>query len=250
MDLLRIAMWSGPRNISTAMMRSWENRKDTVVVDEPLYGPYLAKTGKKHPCYQEIIKAQGENWQPIVEELTAKNTTKNFTKKDARLQIFYQKHMTHHILPDMQLDWVKSLKNVFLIRHPDDVLSSYLKKHENPQPEDLGYPQQVEIFKQLKQQGETPLVIESKDVLKNPEKALTAICESVGVKFDPQMLNWPKGYRDSDGVWAEHWYNRVIQSTGFAEYQPKQNTLTKQEQKIADQCLPYFEHMAQYKWNG
>ena len=243
-EIIRIAMWSGPRNISTAMMRAWENRQDTVVVDEPLYGPYLFQTGKKHVAHQEIMQVQGIDWQPIVEYLTQQ------APSDATIKtkIFYQKHMSHHLTEDIELDFVDQLSNAFLIRHPNDVLSSYLHKHPHATPEDLGYPQQVKLFNWIKQRtGITPPIFESKDILKDPAGMLKKLCNALNVPFDPTMLSWPKGYRESDGIWAEHWYNKVIESTGFSAYQPKENKLNKQEQSITDACLPYFKALQKFK---
>ncbi len=238
--MIRIAMWSGPRNISTAMMRSWENRSDTQVVDEPLYGPYLFTTQKRHAAYQEIMQTQGTQWQPIVKTLT-----------DGPVDgatICYQKHMSHHLTPDIALDFIENLINGFLIRHPNDVLSSYLRKHPHATPEDLGYPQQVKLFNWIKERtGSTPPIFEATDILIDPKGMLSKMCQAFGVAFDPAMLSWPKGYRNSDGIWAEHWYNRVIESTGFAEYQTKENNLSQAEQSIANQCLPYYEALAAHK---
>ena len=243
-ELIRIAMWSGPRNISTAMMRSWENRQDTVVVDEPLYGPYLFQTDKKHAAYDDIMQVQGIDWQPIVKALTETPPE----GADSQTKVFYQKHMRHHLTPDIELDFVDQLRNGFLIRHPNDVLSSYLRKHHRATPEDLGYPQQVKLFDWIKERtGTTPPILESKDILMNPEVMLKKLCSALEVPFDSAMLAWPKGYRDSDGLWAEHWYNRVIESTGFSDYIPKENKLSKEEQRIADACLPYFEILMEYK---
>jgi hypothetical protein len=226
------------------MMRSWENRTDTVVVDEPLYGPYLATTGKKHAAYEEIRLVQGNDWRPIVSDLI------HSKPEDAtdKTKIYYQKHMSHHLTDDIDLDFVNHLRNGFLIRHPNDVLSSYLRKHHRATPEDLGYPQQVKLFNWIKQRtGKTPPILESKDIQINPEGMLKKLCAALDVPFDTAMLTWPKGYRDSDGIWAEHWYNRVIESTGFSAYQVKENKLTNEEQQIADQCLPYFETLLAHK---
>lgn len=242
--LIRIAMWSGPRNISTAMMRAWENRADTVVVDEPLYGPYLATTGKQHAAYEEIRLVQGNDWRPIVKELTQGIPD----EANESTQIYYQKHMSHHITDDVELDFVDHLRHGFLIRHPNDVLASYLRKHHRATPEDLGFPQQVKLFNRIKQRtGATPPILESKDIQMNPQGMLKKLCTALDVPFDPAMLSWPKGYRDSDGIWAEHWYNQVIESTRFSEYQPKENKLSEEEQCIADQCLPYFETLLEHK---
>lgn len=273
--IIRIAMWSGPRNISTAMMRSWENRADTVVVDEPLYGPYLATTGKRHAMYEEIIKHQGSDWRPIVKGLienmpmlsevsaplndiafglnSSQKTFETHAAKQHQSQqttpsIFYQKHMSHHLTDDIELAFVDQLRNAFLLRHPNDVLSSYLRKHPRATPEDLGFPQQVKLFNRIVERtGQIPPILESKDILMAPETMLTKLCNALDVNFDEAMLSWPKGYRDSDGIWAEHWYNRVIESTGFGEYTPKENRLNNEEQRIADQCLPFYEKLLEHK---
>ncbi len=237
-------MWSGPRNISTAMMRAWENRADTVVVDEPLYGPYLATTGKQHAMYEAIIADQGADWRPIAHDL-AHSTPPD---ADDKTQIYYQKHMSHHLTDDIELDFVKHLKNAFLLRHPNDVLSSYIRKESDATPADLGYPQQVKLFDWIRTNtGIKAPVFAAKDILLNPADMLRTICTALTVPFDADMLSWPKGYRDSDGIWAEHWYNRVITSTGFAQYQSKANHLTPAQQRIADACLPYYEYLQQHK---
>jgi len=230
---MKIAMWSGPRNISTAMMRSWENRSDTMVVDEPLYGPYLHHSGKEHPGYAEVIASQGQDWQPIIEHLTA--------ELPASCAIYYQKHMSHHLLDEMPLDWVLELNNVFLIRDPKEVLASYVRKNPEVSPVDLGFPQQHKLFEFVTSEtGKTPVVIDSRDVLADPEGQLKKLCQNLGVGFEENMLSWPKGYRDSDGVWAKHWYNRVIESTGFAPYRPKDIQLSAEQQRIVDACQPHY----------
>lgn len=233
-------MWSGPRNISTAMMRSWENREDTVVIDEPLYGPYLYKTQNKHPMFTEIIKSQGHDEDRIIADLTQQDLPNNSS-------IYYQKHMSHHILEGMDVSWIKQLTNVFLIRDPRYVLSSYLRKHNNPTPENLGYPQQLMLFNYVKENlGYTPIVMESKDILKNPEEMMKLLCEKLTIPFDNSMLTWPKGYRDSDGIWAPHWYNRVIESTGFSKYKPKDINLDSKTELITKKCMPYYLELSKY----
>jgi len=241
MKTMRIAMWSGPRNISTAMMRSWENRKDTTVVDEPLYGPYLYKTGKKHPMYAAIIADQGAEYDPIIKRIT-------HAELNNGSNIYYQKLMCHHIIEDMDITWVKHFKNAFLIRDPKYVLASYLKKHNTPTAYDLGYPQQLKIFNYIKDKcGYIPVVMESKDILVNPKKMIQLLCEKLSVEFDNKMLSWPKGYRESDGVWAPQWYNRVIDSTGFSPYKTKEINLNSKLQKIVDDCMPYYLELQNFK---
>ena len=238
---MKIAMWSGPRNISTAMMRSWENRTDTVVVDEPLYGPYLHITGKQHPGYAEVIADQGKDWQPIIERLIA--------PLPADVAIYYQKHMSHHLLDDMPLDWVLELNNVFLIRNPKEVLASYVRKNPDVSPADLGFPQQHRLFEFIHSQtGTTPIVVDSRDVLTDPEGMLIKLCEKLGIEFEKNMLSWPQGYRSSDGVWAKHWYNRVIESTGFAPHQPKDIQLSAEQQSIVDACKPHYDFLKNHAY--
>ncbi len=238
MKLKRIAMWSGPRNISTAMMRSWENRSDTIVVDEPLYGPYLYHTQKQHPMFKEIIKQQGQNEENIIKHLTQDSLPQG-------KNLYYQKHMCHHILEDYDINWITSLTNIFLIRDPRYVLASYLKKHRLPTPEDLGYPQQLRLYNHIKKHtGVTPLVLDSKSILKDPQSMLQLICDFCSISFDENMLSWKEGYRDSDGIWAPHWYNRVIESTEFSKYQEKNICLSKAQEKIVNDCQPYYSELS------
>ena len=228
-----IAMWSGPRNISTAMMRAWENRPDTVVWDEPLYAHYLAVTELDHPGRDEVIAAGEPDWRKVVARCTGPIPEGK--------TIFYQKHMTHHLLPDMGRDWLDQLRNVFLIRDPRRVLASYVKTRENVSLDDIGLPQQLEIFEHAKARGELPLVIDSADFLQNPRSYLQALCAKLGIDFSERMLSWPPGPRASDGVWAKYWYAAVQKSTGFAPYQEREVELTPALQTIAEQAAPYYQ---------
>ncbi len=205
---IRIAMWSGPRNISTAMMRSWGNRPDTFVVDEPFYAYYLRRTEVDHPGREEVI-AQGEtDWRKIVAGLTS-------SPPDGA-RIFYQKQMTHHLLPEVDREWLPGLTNCFLIRDPAEVIASYIRKNAEPSLEDLGFVQQAKIFDWVqKQSGKVPPVIDAHDVLENPRRTLTLLCEAMGVEFSDTMLSWPPGRRATDGIWAKHWYVEVEKSTSF-----------------------------------
>ncbi len=185
---LRLAMWSGPRNISTAFMRSWENRSDTVVVDEPFYAHYLAVTGKDHPGKEQVIAAGETDWRQVVKQLTG--------PVPGGKAIYYQKLMTHHWLPSMGRDWFADLRHCFLIRHPREMITSYIKIVERPTLEDTGYPQQTEIFEWVRNHtGEIPPVIESTSVLNEPEATLRTLCERLGIAFEPAMLSWPPGPR-------------------------------------------------------
>jgi len=207
---LRIAMWSGPRNISTAMMRAWGNRPDTFVCDEPFYAYYLAKTGREHPGADEVIAAGETDWRKVVARLTG-------TVPGGK-RVFYQKQMTHHLLPEIDRDWLGAVTNCFLIRDPAEVIVSYIRKNNDPTLEDIGFVQQAEIFDWVCQHtGAIPPVIDAHDVLENPERILRLLCEAVGLDFTEAMLSWPPGLRETDGIWAKHWYNEVATSRGFRE---------------------------------
>lgn len=205
---MRLAMWSGPRNISTALMRSWGNRPDTFVCDEPFYAHYLQATGRDHPGAAEVIANGETDWRKVVARLV--------DEAPAGKRIFYQKQMTHHLLPEIDRAWLAAVTNCFLIRDPAEVIVSYLKKNNDPTLEDLGFAQQLEIFELVRAQtGVTPPVVDARDVLENPEKILRLLCDAVGVDFLEAMLSWPPGLRETDGVWAKHWYGEVATSTSF-----------------------------------
>ncbi len=246
-DILRIAMWSGPRNISTAMMRAWENRADTVVVDEPLYAFYLKATGKPHPMAEEVI-AEGEtDWRKVMVELS-RGLPQSGRKGPSHIKIFYQKQMTHHLLPEIERDWLRALTNCFLIRDPAEVIVSYLKKNEDPSAEDLGFPQQMEIFEFVRgDSGVVPPVIDARDVLQNPERFLRLLCQALGLEFDPAMLSWPPGLRDSDGVWAKHWYGEVENSTGFAPYRAQRVEVPQRLRGVEARCRESYELLYRHR---
>lgn len=231
----RIAMWSGPRNISTAMMRAWENRPDTVVCDEPLYAHYLLHTGIDHPGRDEVIRACETDWRKVVAALTGPippRPPKRFAgdtassadaePRDGDIRIFFQKHMSHHLLPHIERTWLTSLTHAFLIREPREMLTSLIRNLPRPRLEDTGLPQQVELVRFVESQvGRTPPIVDARDVLENPRKMLNLLCEALDVPFSEDMLSWPPGRRSSDGVWAPYWYAAVEKSTGFEPYRPK-----------------------------
>jgi hypothetical protein len=234
-DVVRLAMWSGPRNISTAMMRSWENRPDSIVVDEPLYAYYLAETGLDHPVRDEVIDAGETDWQNVVADLLG--------PVPDGTAVFYQKHMTHHLLPDTGREWIPELTNVLLIRDPAEVAASYVKSRATVTPDDIGLPQQVDLYDQLAAAGAPPWVIDAADFLRAPEHYLRALCELTGLEFTEAMLTWPAGPRDSDGVWAPHWYDAVWKSTGFAPYRPRNPVLSGAAAETAAACRPHYEYL-------
>jgi hypothetical protein len=239
-ESVRIAMWSGPRNISTAMMRAWGNRHDTVVIDEPFYAYYLKVTGIAHPGADEVIAAGETDWRKIVAHLTGRIANGK--------RIFFQKQMTHHLLPEIDREWLGAVTNCFLIRDPREVINSYVKKRENPTLEDLGFVQQAEIFDFVRTRtNAVPPVVDAKDVLQNPERTLRRLCESIGVEFSSSMLSWPPGLRDTDGSWATHWYGEVAKTTSFQPYHSRPVKVPAYLQEIRDRCRELYERLYEYR---
>lgn len=237
-----IAMWSGPRNISTAMMRSWGNRADTVVIDEPLYGFYLKETGKVHPGVMEIMAHCQTDVYKILQHLTG--------PVPSGRRVFFQKQMTHHLLPQVDREWLGKVTNCFLIRDPSEVITSYLKKNPAPTLEDLGFVQQAEIFDCVSQRtGSVPAVIDARDVLGNPEKILRLLCDALGLEFDAAMLSWPPGLRDTDGIWAKYWYDEVAVSTSFQPYKPKNEPVPERLREIHDRCRECYDRLYVHRLN-
>ncbi|HEY3644661.1 MAG TPA: HAD family hydrolase [Gammaproteobacteria bacterium] len=237
---LRVAMWSGPRNISTTMMRSWENREDAVVVDEPLYAHYLIATGVDHPGREEVIASQPNDWRRVAKQLTG--------ALPEGKPIWYQKHMTQHVLADMDLDWLDGLSNCFLIRRPELVVASFTKVRPDAALWELGFVQQTRIFEHVSQKlGIAPPVLDAEDVLRGPKAMLAGLCERLGVPFSERMLHWPAGPRSSDGVWAPHWYAAVERSTGFEPYEPRTPELSGFQQGLAELCRPHYDALAKYR---
>jgi hypothetical protein len=231
-------MWSGPRNISTAMMRSWENRPDCCVVDEPFYACYLHESGADHPARDEVIKSQSIERKQVVRKLSA---------DEFPAEIFYQKHMTHHMPAGVDLSWCRELRHCFLIRNPAEVVASYLQKMPTVSEEAIGIVRQSQLFDELTLlTGERPLVIDSNDVLKNPREILGSLCDHWGIqRHSTAMLQWPSGGRDSDGLWARHWYQAVEASTGFAPYRERLTQLTGEPLLLAQRMHEYYQSMAQ-----
>jgi len=236
----RIAMWSGPRNISTAMMRSWENRPDCSVVDEPFYAAYLAATGVEHPCREEILKAQPRSYAEVVRQLT---------EGPVLSPLQYQKHMTHHIPEGMDMAWCAGLCHCFLIRDPAQVIASYLQRMPAADEDAIGIRRQADLFDEITAAtGRRPAVIDSNDVLQNPGKVLQALCQYLEIPFSEHaMLSWPAGPRTSDGVWASHWYHNVERSTGFAASSPKSPGLTGEHLALATRMQTLYERLAVYR---
>lgn len=223
------------------MMRAWENRSDTVVLDEPLYAYYLAQTQRSDPMAKEIMQANPTDWQTVVKQLN--------TPPNNGLQ--YHKHITSHVLPGDDLDWlneVPGVQHVFLIREPERVVASFNQLFNESAEDELihniGFHQQQRIFDAVSEQTQRlPAVIDSTRFLTNPEKQLRQLCEALSIPFDTAMLSWPEGIRDSDGVWAPHWYASVSKSTGFGQPPTTMPTLTGAQQRVADCCQGVYENL-------
>jgi len=232
---VRIAMWSGPRSLSTAMMRAWENRPDTAVVDEPLYACYLAATGLDHPGRDDVLASQPTDWRAVLAGLTAGDLPPGAT-------ISFQKHMTHHVLPEVDLTAFAGLRHAFLIRDPRAMLTSYAAVRTRPTAADLGIAQQVELYRRF-----GGPVVDADDLLRDPEGVLRALCAALDVPFDPAMLSWPPGRRESDGVWAPHWYASVEASTGFGPVRTTPVELPAHLHVLASTLQQTYDEMAVHR---
>ena len=224
---MKIACWSGPRNISTALMRSWSSRKDTFVSDEPFYSYYLKKQGLKHPMYKEIIESYPNKYDDIIKYL--------LSVIPQGKKYWYQKHMAHHMDGIEDFSWIKNFKNYFLIRHPKYVISSFIKKNTLNSVEQLGYPQQLKIIEYLRKNNLEFYVISSEDILDNPQNRLANWCSQLKIPFHNDMLSWEKGPHKNDGIWGKHWYDSVYQTSGFSL------------NKSLDESISLYEHESIYK---
>ena len=229
-----IAMWSGPRNISTALMRAFENRPDTFVSDEPFYGFYLSNTDIDHPGRKEVLNSMETDWDIVAKTITGICPTEE--------KVWYQKHMAQHNLPGVDLSWTTLVTNCFLIRDPREVIISYNKKYEVTRAELLGLPQQVDLYRMLTE-GDCiePAIIDARDILIDPKDILNKLCVFLGIEYRSEMLSWPEGSRDTDGVWAKHWYQNVEKSTGFKPYIDQNEELPKELEEIYEECLVYYD---------
>ena len=234
-ESVRVAMWSGPRNISTAMMRAFENRGDAVVVDEPLYAAYLVRTGIDHPMRDEVIASQPTDLDAAVAALS--------DPLPPGRSVHYAKHMSHHVSRDMDLSWTLGFRNVLLIRDPAEVVASYVRARESCEPEDIGMSQQGWLLDLWDSHGMEVPVIDAGEFLRDPKGHLRRLCEWLGIPFTERMLRWPAGPRDSDGVWAPHWYAAVRASTGFEPWRPRDVALPAHHERVVQACRPVYERL-------
>ncbi len=232
---MRIACWSGPRNISTALMRSWSSRKDTFVSDEPFYSYYLKSSGIKHPMKDEIIKKYNFNRNEIIKKISSDIPNNK--------KIWYQKHMAHHMINIHNFSWITNFKNCILIRHPKYVINSYVQKNVLKDVNELGYPQQVKIIEFLLRKNLPFYIVNSDELITNPKKELIEWCKNLNLEFDEAMLSWDKGPHLSDGIWGEHWYDKINQSTGFSR--TKKTVINednlKNHKQIFSKAMTYYE---------
>jgi len=237
---IRIAMWSGPRNLSTAMMRSFGSRSDTFVSDEPFYGAYLKATGDLQPMADQVMASMDCDWASVARTMAGPCPT--------GAPIWYQKHMAHHMVGPIAHDDLPSLTHAFLIRDPARVVASYAAKRVAVRPDHLGVERQVEYFeREAYRLGHAPPVVDSADILANPEGVLSRLCREIGIEWDPAMLLWQAGLRETDGIWASHWYDAVAASTGFGPPDQGQVELDDDARRVADTCRPYYERLAEHR---
>ncbi len=233
-------MWSGPRNISTALMRSFGNRPDTFVCDEPLYAHYLLEHGLDHPGRGEILERHDTDVGRVIAWLTGAIPEGK--------TVFYQKHLAHHLLPEVPRDWLSQLRHAFLIREPAEMLRSLGKVLPEPTLEDTGLPQQLEIFERTaRETSAPPPVVLAREVLENPRRLLGLLCSALELDSTESMLSWPSGPRATDGVWAPHWYAAVLASTGFEPYQPKSEPVPERLQPLLRECRRYYDELARWR---
>lgn len=237
----RIAMWSGARSLSTALMRAWENRPDTAVWDEPLFPTYLLLSGDDYQSRQEVLTQSETDWETVVHKMTLAPIPEGKV-------IYYQKHISHLLLDEMGMEWLLALTNGILIRKPSEMLTSLHKKWPKITLQRTGLPHLERIFTYIYQMtGTPPPVIDATDLRKEPRHTLTLLCEALGIEFEPAMLSWSTGQRTTDGVWAKQWYESVEQSTGFYAYKPKAEPVPQHLLGVLEKCNEIYHNLYKHR---
>lgn len=235
----RICLWSGPRNVSTALMYAFAQRSDTKVVDEPLYGHYLRVSGMQHPGYQEVLDAMEQDGNKVIKELMAYRGR----------PVYFMKHMAHHLV-GLDREFLKDTLNVLLIRDPQQMLPSLVNQIPVPNLRDTGLAIQADLLRELQDLGQQPPVLDAKEVLLSPRTVLTELCKQLDLSFEESMLNWKAGPLPEDGVWARHWYHKVHQSTGFQEYTEKTDPFPERLKLLLEECKPHYDYLLEFAIQG
>ncbi len=229
-DPLRINLWSGPRNVSTALMYSFAQRPDTRVVDEPLYAHYLRVSGADHPGAQEVLAAMETDGERVVETVILGPCDR---------PVVFFKQMAHHLVA-LDHGFLARTTNVLLVRDPEEMLPSLINQIPNPVLRDTGLAAQSALLAELLSLGQDPPVLEARELLRDPEGVLGELCRRLGIPFFAEMLRWRAGARPEDGVWAPHWYHNVHRSTGFEAYRPKTAPFPAQLRPLLAECKPHY----------
>ena len=235
-ECLKLSVWSGPRNVSTALMYSFRQRPDTVVVDEPLYGHYLRTTDAAHPGISEVMETMEGDGERVVREVILGPCSR---------RVHFFKNMAHHLV-GLDGAFLSRITNVLLIRNPEEMLPSLAEQLPEPTLRDTGLRQQVEILDAVLEEGSEPVVLDAKELLLHPAGVLTQVCERLGIPFEGAMLRWPAGPKPEDGVWAKHWYHGVHASTGFAHYRPKAGRFPQRLEPLLGESLPLYDSLRGY----
>jgi hypothetical protein len=233
----QIALWSGPRNLSTALMYSFISRGDLKVFDEPLFGYFLKQTAVWRPSREEALAVMETNYEKVIKEVFEANIP-TFTK-----------NIANHI-EGLNLDFIKPLKNIILTRNPKEVLASYSKQIESPTLLDLAYNHQLKIIKFLVENKVSFLVIDSNQIKLNPEKELRKMCDFSEIEFTTKMLKWSAGPKSQDGVWAKYWYHSVHQSSGFSQEITKPTSLQTEFLELHNHCETMYQEILKYANNS
>jgi hypothetical protein len=234
--ITRINLWSGPRNVSTAVMYAFRERPDTSVVDEPLYAHYLCRTGVEHPAVQDVIKSQDTDGAAVVRDVLL---------GDSPTPVRFFKHMAHHLV-ELDTTFLGEMDNILLTRNPEEMLPSLINQVPEPTLEGTSLPMQVRLLDWILERDGTPIVMDSKRLLLDPESTLRAVCDRLGLDWEPAMLTWEEGPKPEDGVWAPHWYHNVHRSTGFAPYRHKTDPFPERLRPLLAKCVPLYERLLEY----